>query len=213
MRKSTLPDVGSDPHGDEDRCSEVGLRGSNAQQLFPGHGQRTHDEERLGRLPGIGVNATNRPNRLQIDYPVSRGPVEEAKMTYDVELGDENEDDEDESEPGADHAAESEEGELLKRVALLDPSAPEADAGEKRRSSVSSLSEEDHSDVLAQANRSPGEESGQARKSEEPVKDDASLRKDVDAGKGNSYQWVNFARGEGECDVLGERTPSENEEH
>ena len=98
----------------------------------------------------------------------------------DVELGDEHEDDEDESDPRAVHTKDSLEGELVSGVAVILPGGAEADVGE--------------------ADGAPGEERREARKGNEPVEDlytsgsqrDESERRAANDGDGTP-QWTTGA--------------------
>ena len=70
-------------------------------------------EEALGGEGGVGIASSDGPDG-------------------DVELGDEDEGDEADSEPGADNATEGLEGKLLERMALANPGGPETDAARRR---------------------------------------------------------------------------------
>lgn len=85
-------------------------------------------------------------------------------------LSDQDEADEEKTEPRAIDTANSLEGDLIQSVTLVSPSLAETDVG--------------------QADRAPGEESRQTRKSQEPVKDLSTLGVEVDIGE-ESHDDVN----------------------
>jgi hypothetical protein len=139
-------------------------------------------------------------------------------MTYDVELSDEDERDEGDSEPRSVDSSKGLERQLLDRVALDGPSLAKADVAQADRSCEGR--EQSARTVLRkriEARLTPGEKGRESRKGKEPIEDSSTGGGDVDVGdlferKPWSVSGLNNEQGAGSTEEA-YRTPCEDEQN